>query len=267
MSRTIAISGGSSGIGGALCTLLRSRGDHVINIDIRAGDADENVIADLSTVDGRNDAVGEIFGLTDRLDALVTCAGLAGLSDRPGDILASVNYFGTVALLDGLRALLCDGGAALAFSSNSTTTQPGVPMHLVDALLEGDEDKARSIANEVSSVMTYPATKTAVARWVRRNAVQHHWVGNGIRLNALAPGSVNTAMTDGVRADAVFGQFIDMFPVPTGAATPEEIAEIAAFLISPAARFFCGSVVFADGGSDALLRPDDWPVPAPLPTQ
>ena len=38
-----------------------------------------------------------------------------------------------------------------------------------------------------------------------------------------------------------------------------EIAELTVFLLSPAARFFCGSVIFCDGGTDALLRPGDWP--------
>ena len=41
--------------------------------------------------------------------------------------------------------------------------------------------------------------------------------------------------------------------------TPEEIASVIDFLLGPGARFMCGSVLFVDGGSDALLRPDDAP--------
>ena len=60
--------------------------------------------------------------------------------------------------------------------------------------------------------------------------------------------------------DPVVGRFVDSFPVPAGRrCRPDEIAALVAFLLGPDARFFVGSVVFADGGSDALLRPDDWP--------
>ena len=61
----------------------------------------------------------------------MTCAGLAGLPGRAGSLLASVNYFGTVDLLEGLRPLLGPGGSAVAISSNSTTVQPAVPADLV----------------------------------------------------------------------------------------------------------------------------------------
>ncbi|MEZ5165937.1 MAG: SDR family oxidoreductase [Acidimicrobiales bacterium] len=60
--------------------------------------------------------------------------------------------------------------------------------------------------------------------------------------------------------DADFGPLLDSFPIPTGEpATPELIAEWIVFLLSPAARFACGSVFFVDGGADAMLRADSWP--------
>ena len=254
----VAVTGSASGLGAATATRLAKDGHRVIGVDLR----DADVIADLSTVEGRREAIDGVRAAAGgSLDALLTFAGLAGLSDRPGDVVVSVNYFGAVALLDGLRDLLEAAGesAALAISSNSTSTMPGVPLELVDACLSGDEELARSIGNDVTSVRAYPATKLAIARWVRRHAVTPEWVGAGIRLNALAPGSINTAMTDGVRKDPVFGQFIDLFPVPTGPGSPEDVAGIAAFLVGPDARFFCGSVVYVDGGTDALLRADDWP--------
>jgi len=43
--------------------------------------------------------------------------------------------------------------------------------------------------------------------------------------------------------------------------TPEELAAFVAFLLGPEARFFCGSVIFVDGGTDALMRADDHPTP------
>jgi hypothetical protein len=55
---------------------------------------------------------------------------------------------------------------------------------------------------------------------------------------------------------------LDLLPIPVGrTGRPEEIAALLEFLVGPDSTFLCGSVVVADGGSEAVLRPDDWPVP------
>ena len=179
-------------------------------------------------------------------------------------MLVSVNYFGTVELLTGLQPALARGdeAAAVAISSNSTTVQPGWSPELVAACLGGNEDEARAVADERDSMAAYPGTKVAVARWVRRHAPSPAWVGAGIRLNAVAPGLTATPLVDETRADPVLGPLIEQFPIPVGRpGRADEIAAFIAFLLGPDARFFCGSVVWVDGGSDALLRPDDWPAP------
>ena len=192
----------------------------------------------------------------------MTCAGLAGLPGRAGSLLASVNYFGTVDLLEGLRPLLSAGGSAVAISSNSTTVQPAVPADLVEACLRHDEELSAQIADARGSLVTYPATKLAVAHWVRRNATGPNWAGSGIRLNAIAPGMIDTPMVAGLRADAKAGPMLDMLPIPAGRpGRAEEIAAVIDLLLGPDGAFFCGSVVFCDGGSDALLRTNDWPAP------
>jgi NAD(P)-dependent dehydrogenase (short-subunit alcohol dehydrogenase family) len=194
------------------------------------------------------------------LDGIVTCAGLAGLPGRAGSLLAAVNYFGTVDVLDGLRPLLASGGAAVAISSNSTTVQPAVPSDLVEACLRHDEELSAQIADSCGSLTTYPATKLAVAYWVRRNATGPEWAGSGIRLNAIAPGMIDTPMVAGMREDPQAGPMLDMLPIPVGRpGRPEEIAALVELLLGPDGAFFCGSVVFCDGGSDALLRTNDWP--------
>ena len=69
-------------------------------------------------------------------------------------------------------------------------------------------------------------------------------------------------MLEATRADEVVGRFIDAFPIPLGRkGTADELAAFVAFLLGPDARFFCGSVLFVDGGTDAQLRADDFPVP------
>lgn len=256
---TIAVTGSASGLGAATVRLLSEQGHSVIGVDQH----DATIIADLGTSDGREAAI-EGIGATSNgsLDGLVTFAGLAGATGRPGSLLVAVNYFGTVTLLERLRPLLAKGTdpAAVAVSSNSTTCQPGWSSALVEACLRGDEDGARALADESDSLNAYPATKTAIARWVRRHAPSPDWAGSNIRLNAIAPGLMETPMVAEIRRDPVIGGAIDQFPIPVGrGGRPEEIAALVAFLLGPDARFFCGSVVFMDGGTDALLRPDDWP--------
>lgn len=259
--RTVVVTGAASGMGAATKARLEADGQRVIGIDLRAAD----VVADLSTPDGRQAAIAAVAERSDGvIDGLVTWAGVAGLSHLPGSLLVSVNHFGTVALLDGLRPLLAKGDrpAAVAISSNSTTCQPGVPMDLVELCLAGDEPGACAAADAVGALATYPATKTAIARWVRRHAPTEEWAGAGITLNAVAPGAVETPMLEATRQDDVIGELVDAFPVPVGRrGTPDELAAFVQFLLGPDARFLCGSVVFVDGGTDALLRPDAVPTP------
>jgi NAD(P)-dependent dehydrogenase (short-subunit alcohol dehydrogenase family) len=261
---TIVVTGAASGIGAACAVRLAHDGHHVVSVDLR----DADVVADLSSPDGRASAVREIADRVDAVDALdgiVTCAGLGPIPSRSGASIVSVNYFGTIELLRALRPLLAAGSApaAVAISSNSTTCSPGVPADLVELCGAGDEAGARARADELGAMNgVYPASKMAVARWVRRNAVSAEWIGAGIRLNAIAPGMIDTAMIAEGRADPTVAPMLDMFPIPSGGpGRPEEVAALAAFLLGPESSLLCGSIVFADGGTDALLRTDDWPAP------
>jgi NAD(P)-dependent dehydrogenase (short-subunit alcohol dehydrogenase family) len=144
-------------------------------------------------------------------------------------------------------------------SSNSTTIHPAWKQDLVDACLAGDEPLARQLADEHDSTTAYPGTKVAVARWVRRNAPT--WAeDSGIRLNALMPGLIETPMSASVRQDEIWGRHIDAVPIPVGrGGRPEELAAFVAFLLGPHGSYFCGSLLLVDGGTEAVLRPDDWP--------
>ena len=252
----IVVTGSASGIGAATRARLESDGNDVIGVDLRNAE----VTADLATPVGRAAAITAVLQATGgRVDGLVVCAGV-GPETEPWSAIVSLNYFGAQSLLEGLRHVLAAGEApaAVAISSNSSTL-PNAETPLVQACLAGDEAAARDLALTLDGHRTYAGSKLALARWVRRNAPGRDWAGAGIRLNAVAPGAVLTPLLQRGLDHPAYGPAIRNFPIPLGDfGSPEQIAAAIAFLLSPDASFCCGSILFADGGTDALLRPDDY---------
>jgi NAD(P)-dependent dehydrogenase (short-subunit alcohol dehydrogenase family) len=136
-----------------------------------------------------------------------------------------------------------------------------VPEHLIQLCLDGDEEMAgQAVDAELSSTVTvaYPVSKIAQTRWMRTQAVSADWIGAGIRLNGLAPGNTDTAMFAERFTDTALaaGAVATMAAVPAGRTlTADEVAAVATFLVGPDATAFVGSVVYCDGGYDALLNP------------
>ncbi len=263
------VTGSASGMGAEVVTRLRADGHTVIGVDLR----DAEVVADLSDVHGRAAAVRDVLAASGgQLDGAVLAAGI-GPTPSPGVVrrIIDINYFGVVDLLTGWHsALAADGGAkVVVFSSNSTTATPLVPDRAVRAMLAGNADRAeralRIYGSKGAPPLAYAGSKIAVSRWVRRTAVTSQWAGKGIRLNALAPGAILTPLLEKQLATPAEAKQINKFPVPTGGfGDAGQLADWVVFMLSDAADFLCGSVIFVDGGSDAYLRPDDWPRTVPL---
>ncbi|GAB3114445.1 SDR family oxidoreductase [Aestuariicella hydrocarbonica] len=250
--KTYALTGGATGIGAAIKARLLKAGHRVISVDIK----DADIIADLSTPDGRELAINSTREIADSgLDGLITCAGLASHVPNRA-LITQVNYFGCIALVNGLKDLVSKKqGKILLIASNSAPG--GTAEDFLNLLLDNKEDEAAHRASELEGQQVYAGTKRAVVRWMRRQVPE--LARMGININALAPGFTDTPMTQAVAQDPTYGEAIRQFAasIPLGrAGQPDDMADAAEFLLSDKANFITGSTLFIDGGHDAVFRPD-----------
>ncbi|MCC8086265.1 MAG: SDR family NAD(P)-dependent oxidoreductase, partial [Clostridium sp.] len=114
---TYVITGGTTGIGAATRKLLLSQGHEVFNIDFKGGDH----LADLSSPEGRQSAVDEVFRrYPDGIDVLICNAGVGPTA--PPQTIFALNFFASVRIAEALRPLLKKKhGNCVITSSNSVT--------------------------------------------------------------------------------------------------------------------------------------------------
>ncbi|WP_448003890.1 SDR family oxidoreductase [Agromyces bauzanensis] len=257
MTRTYVVTGAASGIGRATRELLEARGGTVIGVDLAGSD----VNVDLSTAEGRAALVSEVSRLSGgTVDGVVANAGLA----TPTAATVAVNYYGTIATLEGLRPLLAASPAPRAVATASMASLFAPDDELLAELLDGTEERAmaRGAALEAGTPeqggLIYATTKRALVRWIRRHAPSPEWAGAGIALNAIAPGVVLTPMVAGYTAtEEGRTALAGMVPMPlNGFFEPEDAAKLLAWLVSEENAHLCGQVIFIDGGSDAVIRGD-----------
>lgn len=248
MSRSILITGAASGIGKAACAYLAERGWRVIGVDIKNAD----INADLATPAGRAEMVRQAEELSGGvLDAVIACAGLAVFEP----ITVSVNYFGALATLAGLRPLLEKGVAPRAVAVSSLAITMEYDEALVEACLAGDEQKALEVAHDKGQVI-YASTKVALTRWCRSQAISPEWAGAGIPLNLIAPGLIQTPMTQAMIDDPEMMAYMEnLMPTPIGHyGQPEDVAPLLGFLASAENSHMVGQLIYIDGGSEAATR-------------
>lgn len=258
MARTYVLTGSGSGIGKATAEILRKRGDIVVGIDLKGAE----VTADLSTPEGRKAGAEEAIEKTGgKIDGVIACAGISA----PIAKTISINYFGVVEVLEALRPVLAKSDAPrAAVVSSMATIQQNSP-EMVEAALAGDEEKALEIAHSYESddpqtgYIVYPSSKRAVSRWVRRECIKPEWAGEGIALNAVAPGAVITPMTEQLFSTPEGRAMVDAStPMPlNGYQPPESIANLLIWLTDPENTHVTGQTIYCDGGTDASLRGED----------
>lgn len=207
-------------------------------------------------------AVEKITELSDGvIDGLVANAGVS----HPTELALKINYFGTVALIEGLRPLLAKSEAPRITVTSSAATLQGNDPELVDMLLDGNYDAAveRGVAlagqGPEIGYANYSSSKRAISRWIRRMAPTPEYAGAGIGINGVGPGQVYTGMTTELFSTEEGRKMAaDAMPTPyNGIAEAEHIAAVHAFLVSADNARMTGQIIFVDGGYDAQSRGDD----------
>jgi NAD(P)-dependent dehydrogenase (short-subunit alcohol dehydrogenase family) len=114
------------------------------------------------------------------------------------------------------------------------------------------------VGDSVPPQVLYASTKRALSQSVRRVAPAEEWAGANIALNAVAPGVVRTPMTTTIMRDPARRERMSRLnPMPLkGFADVDAPANLLAWLASEQNSHLCGQVIYADGGTEALLRGD-----------
>ena len=240
--KTALVTGASRGMGRATALALAAAGARVVvhygrNADeaksvvdqIRAagGHADA-VAADLSAPDGAHQLAAQVRSLIgDRLDIIVANAGIskaAAIEDmtvNDFDNLFAVNVRSPYFLVQQLLPILGSGGSIVFLSSLG----------------------ARAAVGALSA---YAATKGAIETLVKYFAAA---LGpRGIRVNAVAPGVIDTDMSNFTKTEAGRATVMGMQSLKR-IGQPDDVASVIAFLASDASRWITGDIIAVDGGS------------------
>lgn len=252
MGRRIAVTGVASGIGAELAGLLGAEGHEVIGFDIReaSGNVAQFVPLDLNDPASITAAAEAVQGPLDGL------CNNAGLPPRDGleAALLQVNFLGTRQFTQALVPKLAPGGSVVNVASRAGAQWQ---QNLAQVLRLGAVPPGGAgafVAEEgLNATRAYNLSKEAVIAWTL--ALTEEMIGAGVRVNSISPGAVATGILDDFAR--AFGDQMARNVARAGrAGTPREIAQVAAFLLSPKAAWIKGVDISIDGGMGGFNRTD-----------
>ena len=243
-NKVVLVTGGSSGIGRATALVFAREGAKVVVADIGTEGGQETVglvkdtggdatflEVDVSRATEVESMVTRVLESHGQLDCAFNAAGIEGTvglgidcSEEEWDRIIDINLKGVwLCMKYEVPAILRRGGGAIVNVSSVSG-------------LEGSEMMA-----------VYSASKHGVAGLTR--AFANEYGGQGIRVNAVCPGDIDTPMADRLRAVRTDRQPQLMDRIPVGrSAPPAEVAEVAVWLCSDAASYVNGILMPVDGG-------------------
>jgi 3-oxoacyl-[acyl-carrier protein] reductase len=248
-NKTALVTGASRGIGRATAAALAEAGAHVLVHYGHSTQEAESLVAEIRTKGGHADAISADLGapdgaallakqvrsiVGDHLDVLVLNAGIsksARIADytvKDFDNLFATNVRGPFFLVQQLLPRLGEGSSIVVISSAVARTVVGKP------------------GLESPSILAYASTKGALETLVR------NWAAilgpSGIRVNAVAPGIIDTDMSNFTKTEAGREVALGMQALKR-LGKPEDVADVVAFVASDAARWITGASIPVDGGS------------------
>ena len=248
-NKTALVTGASRGIGRATAVALAEAGAYVLVHYGRSAQEAKSLVDDIRAKGGRADAIRADLGtpegatllakevrsiVGERLDVLVFNAGIskaATIKDHSVedfDNLFATNVRSPFFLLQQLLPVLVEGSNIIVISSLGARAVVGTP----------DLDKP--------SILAYAATKGAIETLVK------NWAAilgpRGIRVNSVAPGVIDTDMSNFLKTEAGRNVVLGMQALKR-IGKPEDVADVVAFLASDAARWITGASIPVDGGS------------------
>ncbi len=247
--KTALVTGASRGIGRATASALANAGAHLLVHYGRSAQDAESLVAGILSKGGRANAIRADLGtpegatllakevrliVGERLDVLVSNAGIskaATIKDHTVtdfDNLFATNVRGPFFLVQQLLPILGEGSNIIVISSLGARAVASTP----------DLDKP--------SILAYSATKGALETLVK------NWAAilgpRGIRVNAVAPGVIDTDMSNFTKTEVGRSVALGMQALKR-IGKPEDVADVVAFLASDAARWITGASIPVDGGS------------------
>jgi 3-oxoacyl-[acyl-carrier protein] reductase len=248
-NKTALVTGASKGIGRATAVALAEAGAHVLVHYGRSVQEAESLVAAIQAKGGRANAVSVDLSTTDgaallakqvrsivgdRLDVLVLNAGIsksARIADYTVDdfdSLFATNVRGPFFLVQQLLPVLGEGSSIVVISSLGARMVVGKP------------------GLENPSILAYASTKGALETLVK------NWAAilgpSGIRVNAVAPGIIDTDMSNFTKTETGREAALGMQALKR-LGKPEDVADVVAFVASDGARWITGASIPVDGGS------------------